>query len=51
MHPFGWGKKGRMVKEKNKAITPRLDFPFCLKTVVKQGNFKKKQNCTFTIPE
>ena len=30
--------------EKNKAVTPRLAFPFFLKTVVKQGNFQKKQN-------
>ena len=38
-----------MVKEKNKAVTPRLDFSFCLKTVVKQGSFQKKQKCAFTI--
>ena len=38
-----------MVKEKNKTVTPRLAFPFCLKTVEKQGIFEKKWNCDFTI--
>ena len=37
--------------EKNKAVTPRLAFPFFLKTTVKQGIFQKKQNCVFTIME
>ena len=27
---------------KNKASSPRLAFPLCLKTVVKQGSFQKK---------
>ena len=36
---FFWRKGGRMVWEKNKVVTPRLAFPFCLKTVVKQGSF------------
>ena len=40
-----------MVKAKNKAITPRLAFPFCLKTAEKKGSFQKKQNCAFTIME
>ena len=37
--------------EKNKAVTPRLAFPFFLKTAVKQGNFQKKQNCAFRNQE
>ena len=37
-----------MMWEKNKAVYPRLAFPFFLKTVVKQDNFQKKQNCDFT---
>ena len=28
---------------KNKASSPRLDFPLCLKTVVKQGDFQKSR--------
>ena len=32
----------RIGEGKNKAVTPRLDFPFFLKTVVKQGSFQKK---------
>ena len=28
--------------KKNKAVTPRLAFPFCLKTAKKQGRFHKK---------
>ena len=37
--------------EKNKAVTPRLAFPFCLKTAVKQGSFQKKHNYAFNIME
>ena len=40
-----------MMWEKNKAVTPRLAFPFFLKTVVKQGSFQKKKNYAFTILE
>ena len=36
-----------MVKEKNKTVTPRLAFPFYLKTVEKQGNFQKKVELCF----
>ena len=32
---------------KKKAVSPRLAFPFCLKTAVKQGKFQKKKKCTF----
>ena len=39
IHYFGWIKVRSMVKEKNKTITPRLAFPFCLKTAEKQGSF------------
>ena len=39
---FFWRKGRKMMWAKNKAVTPRLAFPFCLKTVVKQGNFQKK---------
>ena len=42
IHDFGWRKRRRMVKEKNKEVTPRLTFPFFLKVVVKQGSFQKK---------
>ena len=35
-----------MMSEKNKAVTTRLAFPFFLKTIVKQGIFQKKKNCT-----
>ena len=42
IHAFGWIKRRRMVKAKNKTITPKLAFPFFLKTVVKQGSFQKK---------
>ena len=37
--------------EKNKEVTPRLYFPFFLKTVVKQGSFQKKKNRAFNIME
>ena len=30
-----------------KAVTPRLAFPFCLKIVVKQGRFQKKEELGF----
>ena len=29
---------------KNKASSPRLAFPLCLKTAVKQGSFQKKED-------
>ena len=32
---------------KKKAVTPRLAFPFCLKTVVKQDSFQKKEELSF----
>ena len=35
-------------ERKNKAVTPRLAFPFFLKTAVKQGSFQKNQKFTFT---
>ena len=37
--------------EKNKVVTPRLAFPFCLKINVKQGSFQKKKKYTFNILE
>ena len=43
IHVFGWIKRRRIEKEKNKAVTPRLAFPFFLKTTIKQGNLQKKQ--------
>ena len=48
IHDFLWRKRSRMVKEKNKAVTPRLAFPFCLKTAVKQGRFQKKVELHFS---
>ena len=37
-----------MTWEKNKAVTRRLGFLFCLKTIVKQGNFQENKNYAFT---
>ena len=48
IHAFVWRKGMRMMWERNKAVTPRLAFPFFLKTVVKKGNFQKKKKCTST---
>ena len=39
---FFWRKGRRMVWEKNKASSPILAFPLFLKTIVNQGNFRKK---------
>ena len=36
--------------EKNKAVTPRLAFPFFLKIVVKKGSFQKKEEIRFSNP-
>ena len=42
-YPCFWMEKNRDYGEgKNKAITPKLAFPFCLKTAIKQGSFQKK---------
>ena len=38
-------------ERKNKAVTPRLAFPFFLKTVVKKGIFQKKMKYGFTVLE
>ena len=51
LHAFVWRKIRSMVKEKNKEVTPRLAFPFFLKTVVKQGRFQKKKNYAFRNQE
>ena len=37
IHDFVWRKGRRMMWEKNKASSPRLALPLCLKTAVKQG--------------
>ena len=50
IHSFFWRKGMRMMWEKNKAVTPRLAFLFCLKTAVKQGNFQKKADMRFKEP-
>ena len=51
-YPCFFGRKGRRIMwEKNKAVTPRLAFPFFLKTVVNQGRFQKKKNITSAILE
>ena len=51
IHAFVWIKGRRMMWEKNKEVTPRLAFPFCLKTVVKQGSFQTNKNYAFPIQE
>ena len=48
---FFWRKLRRIMWEKNKAVTPTIAFPFCLRTAVKQGSFQKKKNCTFRNQE
>ena len=40
---FWMDKKNEDELEKNKAITPILDFAFCLKTVEKQETFRKRK--------
>ena len=49
IHPFGWRKIRRMVKEKNKTITPRLAFPFFLKTTKSKAIFKKRRTAMFLL--
>ena len=39
-----------MANAKNKTATPRLAFPFFLKTDVKQGRFQKKEEIRFYKP-
>ena len=46
-HDFNRRKGWRMMWEKNKSTTPRLAFPFCLKTSIKQGNFSEKADMCF----
>ena len=50
IHAFGWRKRSSMSWEK-KVVTPRLAFPFCLKTAKNQGKFQKTQKCAFDILE
>ena len=47
IHVFLWIKRRRMVKEKNKTVTPRLAFPFFLKTAKSKEAFKKRRNALF----
>ena len=47
IHSFGWRKGRRMSWEKNKAVTPRLAFPFCLKTAENQSNSEKEELCFY----
>ena len=47
IHAFGWRKIRRMSKEKNKTVTPRLAFPFCLKTVKSKATFRKRRIVRF----
>ena len=51
IHAFLWRKIMRMVKEKNKTITPRLAFPFFLKTGKSKAAFRKRKNYAFSIME
>ena len=48
LYPCFWmEKKKKDGERKKKAVIPRLAFPFCLKTVVKQGSFQKKVDFCF----
>ena len=47
IHAFVWIKIRRMSWEKNKAVTPRLAFPFFLKTVENLRNSEKKEPCFY----
>ena len=50
--PFFWmEKRNKDELGKNKAVTPRLAFPFFLKTAEKQSNSGKKKKCAFDIME
>ena len=51
INDFGWRKIRRMSWEENKVVTPRLAFPFFLKTAEKQSNLGKKKKCAFTTLE
>ena len=42
IHAFGLRKK-RTSKAKNKTVTPRLAFPFCLKTAKRKAAFSKRR--------
>ena len=42
IHAFGWRKIRRMIWDKNKAVTQRLGFHFCLKTAEKKSKSRKK---------
>ena len=43
IHAFGWRKIMRMVQEKSKTVTPRLAFPFCLKTAKSKATSEKAE--------
>ena len=43
IHAFGWRKRRRMVKAKNKTDTPTLAFPFFLKTAKSKAAFRKSR--------
>ena len=46
IHAFVWIKM-RIVKEKNKTVTPRLAFPFFLKTAKSKVAFRKRKTALF----
>ena len=41
INDFGWRKRRSMSWEENKVVTPRLVFPFFLKTTEKKSNSGK----------
>ena len=49
--PCFWMEKKEDELGKNKAVTPRITFPFFLKTPKKKGIFQKKNNYAFAIIE
>ena len=46
-HAFGWRKIRRMEKEKNKTVSPRVAFPFCLKTAKSKVALRKNRTALF----
>ena len=46
-HAFGWRKIRRMEKEKNKTVSPRVAFPFFLKTAKSKAALRKNRTALF----
>ena len=49
IHAFIWRKIRRMVKAKNKTVTLRLHFPFCLKTAKSKAAFRKRRTALIIL--